>query len=164
MTVASRIAVMDEGRIVQVATPDQIYEMPASVYVADFIGDVTILTGTAHPAGDGLFHVQYADNHPPLVAASDRPFTDGQSCHFAIRPEKITIHADLPNDVDNAVAGKVLDIAYLGNLSTYHVELPGGQIIKAQMANTRRLSRRDITWDDDVWVSWTKTAGVLLDT
>jgi putrescine transport system ATP-binding protein len=59
--------------------------------------------------------------------------------------------------------GKVLDIAYLGNLSTYHVQLPTGEIIKAQVANTRRVSRRDYTWEDQVWVSWTKTAGVLLD-
>ncbi len=162
MTVASRIAVMDEGRVIQVATPDAIYEEPNSVYVADFIGDVTIIEGTAQPAGEDLFHVQYAENHPPFVVASKRPFSDGQSCHFAIRPEKVSIHAGTPSDVDNAVAGKVLDIAYLGNLSTYLVELPNRTIIKAQTANTRRLSRRDITWDDEVWVSWTKTAGVLL--
>lgn len=163
MTVASRIAVMDEGRVMQVATPDRIYEAPNSIYVADFIGDVTILQGKASPAGDGLYHVHFAGDHPPLLAASDKPFSEGQACHFAIRPEKVTIHAEPASDVDNMVQGKVLDIAYLGNLSTYHVELPGGHIIKTQMANTRRLSRRDITWDDDVWVSWTKTAGVLLD-
>ncbi|MEH6831947.1 MAG: TOBE domain-containing protein, partial [Sulfitobacter sp.] len=56
-----------------------------------------------------------------------------------------------------------LDIAYLGNLSTYHVKLSDGQIIKAQTANTRRLSRRGITWEDKVWVRWNATAGVLLE-
>ena len=56
----------------------------------------------------------------------------------------------------------MLDIAYLGNISTYHVELPDGQIIKAQTANTRRVSRRRFTWEDTVWLSWTATAGVLL--
>ena len=59
--------------------------------------------------------------------------------------------------------GKVLDIAYLGNLSTYHVELPTGQVIKAQSANTRRVSRRAYTWEDPVWLSWSATAGVLLE-
>jgi len=63
----------------------------------------------------------------------------------------------------NAVQGTVLDIAYLGNLSTYHVQLAGGQVIKAQTANTRRLSRRTITWEDKVWISWSATAGVLLE-
>ena len=163
MTVASRIAVMDEGRVIQVATPDAIYEAPNSVYVADFIGDVTLLQGTVQPAGDGLYHLQFAPDQAPLVASSAQTFSDGTQCHFAIRPEKVSVHAEMPSDVDNVVPGKVLDIAYLGNLSTYHVELASGQVIKAQVANTRRLSRRDITWEDTVWVSWTADAGVLLD-
>ncbi|MCV3269908.1 ABC transporter ATP-binding protein [Roseobacter sinensis] len=163
MTVASRVAVMDEGRVMQVATPERIYEAPDSVYVADFIGDVNIVSGTARPAGDGMFHVSWADGAAPFAAASERVFSDGQACHLAIRPEKIAISEERPPGADNAVTGKVLDIAYLGNLSTYHVELPGGQIIKAQTANTRRISRRSFTWEDPVWVSWTATAGVLLD-
>ncbi|APX13268.1 ABC transporter ATP-binding protein [Tateyamaria omphalii] len=161
MTVASRVAVMDEGRIMQVATPERIYEAPNSVYVADFIGDVNILHGTAKPIGEDTYQLTWAARELPVTAVSARPFSDGQACHLAVRPEKVSIHKDKP-DTDNAVQGKVLDIAYLGNLSTYHVELPTGDIIKAQVANTRRISRRDFTWEDPVWVSWTKTAGVLL--
>ncbi len=163
MTVASRVAVMDEGRIIQVATPGGIYEAPNSVYVADFIGDVNIIKGTAKPAGPDQYFVDWGVNQAPILATSDRPFTDGQECHLAIRPEKISITKAKPDEAENAVQGKVLDIAYLGNLSTYHVELPGGQIIKAQTANTRRLSRRDITWEDPVWIRWNATAGVLLE-
>ncbi|MGB5838678.1 MAG: TOBE domain-containing protein, partial [Albidovulum sp.] len=62
----------------------------------------------------------------------------------------------------NAIEGVVQDIAYLGNISTYKVELAGGQMIKAQVANNRRLARRDITWDDKVWLSFTDTAGIVL--
>ena len=163
MTVASRVAVMDEGRIIQVATPDRIYETPNSVYVADFIGEVNILKGTAKAAGDELYNVDWAANQAPVLAASAAPFSDGQKCHLAIRPEKIVISPSKPEDAENAIEGKVLDIAYLGNLSTYHVELPGGQIIKAQTANTQRISRRSFTWEDPVWISWSATAGVLLD-
>ncbi|QJF52998.1 ABC transporter ATP-binding protein [Roseobacter ponti] len=162
MTVASRVAVMDEGRVIQVATPEHIYEMPNSVYVADFIGDVNIIEGTAKPVGSERYEISWADNKAPLIAASERPFSEGQNCHLAVRPEKIAISAERPADADNAVEGKVLDIAYLGNISTYHVELPGGQIVKAQAANTRRVSRRTFTWEDTVWISWTATAGVLL--
>lgn len=163
MTVASRVAVMDEGRIIQVATPGGIYEAPNSVYVADFIGDVNILTGTAKPVGEDKYFVDWGTNQAPVLAVSERPFSDGQKCHLAIRPEKISITKEKPEEAENAVQGKVLDIAYLGNLSTYHVALPGGQIIKAQTANTRRLSRRGITWEDAVWIRWNATAGVLLD-
>ncbi|WP_299047576.1 ABC transporter ATP-binding protein [uncultured Tateyamaria sp.] len=162
MTVASRVAVMDEGRIIQVATPERIYEAPDSVYVADFIGDVNILHGTAKPVGTDEFQITWAAGQAPVCAASPRDLADGQTCHLAIRPEKVSIHKDKP-EADNALQGKVLDIAYLGNLSTYHVELQTGDVIKAQVANTRRISRRDFTWEDPVWVSWTKTAGVLLE-
>jgi putrescine transport system ATP-binding protein len=162
MTVASRVAVMDEGRIIQVATPDGIYETPNCVYVADFIGDVNIIKGTAKAANKDQYFVDWGADRAPILATSERPFSEGQDCHLAIRPEKISITKDKPADAENAVQGKVLDIAYLGNLSTYHVELPGGQVIKAQTANTRRLSRRDITWEDPVWIRWNATAGVLL--
>lgn len=162
MTVASRIAVMDEGRVMQVSTPDRIYEVPDSVYVADFIGDVNIISGRITTAG-GVYGLGFADGQPTVHAASDKPFAQGQQAHLAVRPEKVAIHTEKPDGVDNLLEGKVLDIAYLGNLSTYHVELSGGQVIKAQTANTRRLSRRSITWEDPVWISWTKTAGVLLD-
>jgi putrescine transport system ATP-binding protein len=162
MTVASRVAVMDEGRLIQVATPDRIYETPNCVYVADFIGDVNIIEGRATAIGDERYRVDWSDSLPPLTAASAQPFSDGQTCHLAIRPEKVTISSDKPLDADNSVQGKVLDIAYLGNLSTYHVELPNGTIIKAQTANTRRIARRNITWEDPVWLSWTATAGVML--
>ncbi len=165
MTVASRVAVMDEGRIMQVATPANIYEYPNSVYVADFIGDVNIVEGKASPAGKDTFALHWIEGQPPITVTSQKTFSEGQAAHLAIRPEKIRISTDKPEGdaVDNALQGKVLDIAYLGNLSTYHVELPTGQVIKAQTANTRRIARRDITWEDPVWISWSATAGVMLE-
>ena len=162
MTVASRVAVMDHGKIIQVATPDRIYETPNSVYVADFIGDVNIVEGTTTASGEGSYSITWAEGQAPLQASSTATFSDGQKCHLAIRPEKIAISAEQPVDAANAVQGKILDIAYLGNISTYHVELPSGAVIKAQAANTRRISRRNYTWEDSVWLSWTATAGVLL--
>ena len=162
MTVASRVAVMDQGKLMQVATPDRIYENPNSVYVADFIGDVNIIQGRATSTGEDTYRIDWAEGQPPLTATSTNHFSDGQTCHLAIRPEKVTISAERPADAVNAVQGKVHDIAYLGNLSTYYVELSNGIIIKAQTANTRRISRRSFTWEDPVWLSWTATAAVLL--
>lgn len=162
MTVASRVAVMDEGQLIQVATPDRIYETPNSVYVAGFIGDVNIIEGRVAPLEEGQYEIAWAGGQQPLHAVSSAAFDPGQTAYVAIRPEKIGISVERPEAADNAVQGKVHDIAYLGNLSTYHVELPGGTIIKAQIANTRRIARRQITWEDPVWLSWTATAGVLL--
>ena len=162
MTVASRVAVMDHGKIVQADTPARIYEMPSSVYVADFIGDVTIIEGTATP-GDTGYDITFAEGQPTLHARSERDFAKGQTCHLAIRPEKVAITAEKPKTAINAIQGKILDIAYLGNLSTYYVELPNGQVVKSQTANTRRLANRPFTWEDDVWLSWSDTASILLE-
>ena len=162
MTVASRIAVMDAGRIVQVATPDRLYENPASVYVADFIGDVNIIQGSASPHNETLTQIHWAEGEPPILGTATTKLAKGTPCHFAIRPEKVSISGKKPENAANTVQGKVHDIAYLGNISTYHVRLKNGQIIKAQTANNRRISRRSFTWEDPVWLSWTDTAGVVL--
>jgi putrescine transport system ATP-binding protein len=129
----------------------------------DFIGDVNIIDATATPTGENTYALNWIDGQPPITAETKTSFSAGQQAHLAIRPEKIRISTERPDDAANALQGKVLDIAYLGNLSTYHVQLPGGQLIKAQTANTRRIARRDITWEDPVWISWSATAGVLLE-
>ncbi|PRY26149.1 putrescine transport system ATP-binding protein [Aliiruegeria haliotis] len=163
MTVASRIAVMDHGRMVQVDTPDRIYETPNTTYVADFIGDVNLIEGNAAAHHeDGKVEIHWREGEPPIVGTPMGEVPDGTRCTFAIRPEKVAISKDHPEGSSNIVHGKVLDIAYLGNMSTYHVELPTGVIIKAQLANNRRIARRNITWEDEVWLSWTETAGVVL--
>lgn len=161
MTVSSRVALMDEGKMVQVATPSQIYEAPNSIYTADFIGDVNIISGTAKLESRQISIVWDAE-HAPIIAPSDASFGTDDTIHFAIRPEKVGISAEKPAASENSYQGKILDIAYLGNISTYHVELPSGHIIKAQTANTQRLSERGLTWEDTVWVYFQGSAGVLL--
>ncbi|SFD48581.1 ABC transporter ATP-binding protein [Roseivivax sediminis] len=161
MTVASRVAVMDEGRIVQVATPPVIYEQPASLYVADFIGDVTIIEGTARRA-EGGYTVEWAEGQPPLRVRSGLDLAEGARCHVAIRPEKVEIHRNRVED-DNVLKGTVIDIGYLGNLSTYHVRLADGRVVKAQNFNTERDTRQPFTWEDEVWINWTAGCGVLLE-
>ena len=163
MTVASRVAVMDHGKIIQVDTPPRIYEAPSSVYVADFIGDVNLIEGTIKKTGPEAYQIQYADNVPPIeVTECARAFSDGDKVTFAIRPEKLLVSETAPEDRANAMEGKIIDIGYLGNISTYHVELPNGQMIKAAMTNSTRIDRRSFTWDDTVWVSFRSSAGVVL--
>ncbi len=162
MTVASRIAVMDHGKIIQVATPAQIYETPNSVYVADFIGDVNLFEGNVTATKGDKVEIAWAEGQPSIHATAPAGTKSGDRVHFAIRPEKVSISGDKPDDAANAIQGTVHDIAYLGNISTYHVQLSNGLIVKAQAANNRRLSRRNFTWEDQVWLSFTDTAGVVL--
>ncbi|GGE48364.1 ABC transporter ATP-binding protein [Actibacterium pelagium] len=164
MTVASRIAVMDDGKLVQVDTPDRIYEAPNSVYVADFIGDVNIIEGGVSNVSGEAAELSWSEGKPAIKGVSGERIQKGSSGAFAIRPEKIAISRDKPVDVHNCVQGVVEDIAYLGNMSTYYVRLDNGSLIKAQTANSRRIARRGLTWEDSVWLSWTDTAGIILPT
>ena len=160
MTVASRVAVMDQGRLVQVDTPDRIYEAPKSVYVADFLGDVNWIEGQVAALGETV-ELAWGEGKS-LMAPPGAELSVGQAATLAIRPEKIAIQREEPVEAQNRVKGKILDIGYLGNLSTYHVELPEGPVIKCEVGNRSRLSRRDYTWEDEVWLSWTDTAGLVL--
>lgn len=161
MTVASRVAVMNEGAMAQIATPENIYELPNSRYVAGFIGDVSFIEGKAIPQ-DGQIHITWAEGQKPIIAQTDQYLGVGQDVAFAIRPEKVTILKERPRGMTNIMKGKVLDIAYLGNLSTYHVALPSGHILKAQVTNQQRYARNKLTWEDDVWVGFNAASGVVL--
>mgnify|MGYP000538029845 CR=1 FL=1 len=163
MTVASRIAVMDHGKIIQVAPPEVIYEYPNCRYVADFIGDVNIIEGKLGAGAEDIITLSWAEGQSEISIANNTGRLPGGNACFAIRPEKVHVTRDEPTDADNRIRGEIHDIAYVGNLSTYYVKLGNGMIFKAQESNRRRLANREFTWEDDVWLSWRNTAGVLLD-
>lgn len=162
MTVASRIAIMDQGKLIQIDTPDRIYEAPISVRVADFIGDVNLIEGNANKISADKIEINWAEDQSALIASTTTEIDQSAKVTLAIRPEKIAMQIERPDDARNAVKGHIHDIAYLGNNSVYKVRLTDGQMIKVQTANTRRLSRRGFTWEDEVWLSWTETAGIVL--
>ena len=162
MTVASRIAVMDHGKLKQVDTPDRVYEVPNSVYVADFIGDVNIIEGQVTKVQGDTAELLWGEGKPSIRGMAGDNLSSQTSGAFAVRPEKVAIFPAEPADRHNRVTGMVEDIAYLGNMSTYYVRLENGALIKSQVANDRRIAHRSITWNDTVWLSWTDTAGIVL--
>ena len=163
MTVADRIAVMDRGRIAQVATPAEIYEQPNSRYVADFVGDVNLLEGRVASAGNGVVRLDCVGTGATVEVSQDLAATPGESAWFAIRPEKVGISLDRPAEgAVNTLSGEVWDIGYLGDVSIYHVRLPTGATVKSTVTNRTRLVERPITWDDKVWLTWHRDGGVVL--
>jgi putrescine transport system ATP-binding protein len=162
MTVADRIAVMDRGRLIQVATPQEIYERPNSRWVADFIGDVNLIEGRVLEVG-ASGTVVASDAAGRLYALSPADVKPGDAVWVALRPEKVRIaHAPPSTEGENCVAGQVTDIGYLGDLSIYKVRLDNGTVMKTAVANVTRLLERPIGWDDRVWLSWAPEAAMVL--
>jgi putrescine transport system ATP-binding protein len=162
MTLASRIAVMDAGRFVQIGTPTEIYEFPCNRFVADFFGGINLFSGrVAAVAGGTLtFH---ADDVPGPIFAPDPGCGAGVTAWLAVRPEKIVLSRDRPGAMDhNVFRGVVWDLAYYGNLSLYRVKLEGGRIIQVSTQNSVRSDRRVAEWYDEVFVSWERQSGVVL--
>ena len=162
MTVAHRIGVMHQGQLVQVATPSEIYEQPSSRWVAEFIGDVNLIEGRVVSANAQETVVAALDDKRIRVSQGSSAAV-GATVWIALRPEKVRIGTEAPADTaENCVSGKVVDIGYLGDVSTYKVRLADGTMMKATVANATRLIERPIGWDDEVWLSWTPGAGVVL--
>jgi len=162
MTVADRISVMDQGRIVQIAPPAEIYEAPNSRYVADFIGSVSIFEGSVSETSPASVRIALQDGLI-VEAAANGQLSKGQTVWFAIRPEKIRLRHDIPAaPAANAVAGEVVDIGYFGDMTSYNVRLPTGKFVRASMMNAERSIEQPITWHDQVWLSWAPDAGVVL--
>jgi putrescine transport system ATP-binding protein len=163
MTLADRIAVMNQGRIVQVGTPAEIYEQPNSRYVADFIGNINLLDGRIAEHGREKVRLECAGAGAMVEVDQEVKAATGDPAWFAIRPEKMAISLETPaNTAVNAIEGEVWDIGYLGDVSIYHVRLPTGATVKSTVTNRTRLVERPITWHDKVWLTWTRDAGVVL--
>jgi putrescine transport system ATP-binding protein len=162
MTVADRISVMDQGRIVQVATPAEIYESPSTRYVADFIGSVNLFEGPVETAAQEIVRIAAKDGFV-IESASALSAAKGQVVWFAVRPEKVRIAREQPPDrAVNAVEGEVVDIAYFGDMTLYNVELASGMFVRASRLNAERSVENALTWNDRVWLSFAADAGVVL--
>lgn len=164
MAMASRIAVMSHGRVLQVGTPKEIYEHPNCRFVADFIGNVNLMEGelTLDEAdrcevttGYGVVHVGHGISG-----------TQGMSVAVAVRPEKVHISKTRPDVTVNLFSGKVREIAYFGSYNTFIVEVKGeggqSRTVKITEANTTRHEGSAITWDDPVFFWWDGDAPVVL--
>jgi putrescine transport system ATP-binding protein len=162
MTVADRIAVMNHGQLIQVASPPEIYELPNSRWVADFIGDVNLIEGrvVAADASGTLVASEQAGRLRGLSRADANP---GDTVWVALRPEKIRIAREPPATAEeNCIGGIVKDIGYLGDLSVYQIRVDAGFVMKVSVANVTRLIERSIGWDERVWLTWAPEAAMVL--
>jgi len=155
MSLSTRIAVMDNGRFVQVGTPTEIYEFPETRFVADFIGSANIIE--ARVSEGGTDHANLTSDLGDIHIDQGQSLAVGAQVHVGLRPEKINLSKTAPAEAGpNQVAGKIDDIGYLGEYSIYKVRLDSGRIVEVTAQNVVRPRNRThaITWEDDVWLSW----------
>ena len=162
MTLSSRIGVMNDGEIVQTGTPTEIYEFPNSRFVADFIGSVNVFEGRV--VEDEADHVRIESEEAGSTLYIDHGVSTTSGAHVwvAVRPEKISIATEKPDQDENCAAGVVDEIAYMGGLSIYHVILETGKKIRVTQPNLLRTSTDRITWEDQVYLTWHPSSGVVL--
>jgi putrescine transport system ATP-binding protein len=169
MTMATRIGVMSEGKILQIGAPADIYETPNCLFVADFIGSVNIFKGAVEI--DAPDHVVIASPECKHYVSHGITGTEGMDVNVAIRPEKMSIQSTLPTDSEreslaevgyNIVQGVIDDLAYLGSLTTYHVKLANNTIVKVTHTNAARHGETQLTWGDKVYVWWCGSDVVVL--
>jgi putrescine transport system ATP-binding protein len=156
MIVADRIAVMDQGRLMQVAPPAEIYERPNSRWVADFIGEVTTIEGRV--SANGVIDSTFGQ----LRTADTGAAGPGDTVWLALRPEKIGMSGERPAGALNAVSGTVSEIGYRGDVSIYKVRLADRSLMKVALANVSAPGKNSYGAGDLVWLSWRPDAGVVL--
>jgi putrescine transport system ATP-binding protein len=160
MTMADRLAVMSEGKILQVGTPTEVYETPATRFVADFIGNVNLMDGTV--VVDERDFVEIDCGFCRHRVGHGITGTLGMPVTVALRPEKIRLRKARPQGEVNHVEGKVCDLSYFGSFTVYSLELAGGRRLKVSESNIERYRADAPAQGEAAWATWPDTAQVVL--
>jgi putrescine transport system ATP-binding protein len=175
MTLAGRIGIMDQGRLVQVASPRHLYERPANVFVADFLGMISFIEGCITKVSKDSIEI---DSTPPIIAATASQTNNqtnaqsnaqsnahsklnvGDKVILAIRPEKISLSATATGEI-NEIPVVVEDLAYLGVASNYRVKAANGKMFKLQQQQSRRTAR-PLTWEEAGFIQFDPNDVIIL--
>jgi putrescine transport system ATP-binding protein len=162
MTMAGRLAVMSEGEIVQTGTPNEVYEYPNSRFSAEFIGSTNLFDGNV--VEDEPDHVYIDTAELPVQMYVSHGITGplGMPVTISVRPERIALTRKPPEGAFNWGKGVVMNIAYMGGYSLYHVKLESGKTVVANVSSLALMEIETPTWGDEVYVRWSASAGVVL--
>jgi spermidine/putrescine transport system ATP-binding protein len=162
LTMSDRIAIMNEGKIIQLDIPVALYESPASLFVADFIGESNFLKGCVAETADDKTAVETDDGLKVWVKKFNQA-NPGEEVSVAIRPEKIQILTDVPdasNDIANRFSGRIEEIIYVGEARIYRVSLAAGTIIDVKVQSGP--SAQNFKIGGDINIGWRTRHGLAL--
>jgi len=162
MTMADTIAVMNNGVIEQMGSPDDLYENPVTTFVANFLGQSNLIRSDVIDSGDGLVVVDSYDQK--VGVAQSRSHAQGRNAWLGIRPEKIRLSAagaDTRNGANVLTGGRITDVSFVGVSTQYLVAMPWGQELMVFEQNTGE--RQSFRNGDGVDLSWSPGHTFLLD-
>jgi putrescine transport system ATP-binding protein len=163
MTMSTRVAVMEAGRIAQVNTPANLYEFPSSRFVAEFIGSVNMIDGRVASQDGDVVQIVAPGFERKIAMKHAQPLPEGTPVSLAIRPEKLDVLEALPDSAQNWVRGRVIEMAYQGDVSVYHVQVDGSaQVLRVQETHWQRLAHPHYEWDDELYLVWDIDGGAVL--
>jgi len=162
MTLATRIGVMNQGRIVQVGTPHDIYEFPATRFVADFIGNVNLFEGRLIEDEPDHVIIESPQLGTPIYVGHGVSAAPQATVWAAVRPEKMVLSRESPQESFNKVPGVICEIAYVGDMSVYLVRLDSGGTLRITQANAYRHADERLAREERIWVSWHPSSVVVV--
>jgi len=159
LSMADRIAVMDNGKVRQVAPPAELYEFPSSRFVADFIGKMNLFEGRVDQRDTSTLMVA-VDGLGTIAVPTDEDVHG--SVGIAVRPEKVRLSADKPDPHMIAVSGTVTEVAYLGNESHVYLNTASGLRVNVVVKNEIRSTEPSARLGETLWAAWTPRDTLVL--
>lgn len=148
---ADTVAVMNAGRIEQMGAPEELYDLPRTAFVANFLGQSNL--GAATITGQDGEHLVADVSGTTVRVPTSRATVDGTDLLFGIRPEKVRVHEQRPEGAGSDVRGTVTDVSFTGVATQYLVEVASGGTWVVYEQNLD-VERNTIRAGDEVWLGW----------
>ena len=158
LTMSDRVAIMRDGKVVQVGAPGELYERPATRFVADFLGKSNFLRAEAEEQNGVEF--RYRLGGRSFLQASAAPIEKGKPVLMALRPEKITLHAARPDNQPNVLAGEILSTSYTG--ASFHLVIRTAEAGEIMLTAASWRAEITPTAGDKVWIAWPADAAIIV--
>ncbi|KAG8152857.1 ABC transporter ATP-binding protein [Burkholderia catarinensis] len=162
MTMANRLAVMSEGQIVQIGSPNEVYEYPNSRFSAEFIGSTNLFDGVTVEDEPDHVYIESPELPSRLYVSHGISGPLGMPVTVSVRPERIALTRKPPEGAFNWARGRIGNVAYMGGYSLYHVRLDAGKTVIANVSSLAISELDTPALGDEIYVRWSATAGVVL--
>ena len=162
MAMSQRIGIMSDGCLIQIGSPRDVYENPNCRFTAEFIGSTNIFEGRLIVDESDHIVLECVDLNNHVYVSHGITGTLGMQVWYCVRPENIMVLRHKPDGQYNWFSGIVVDIAYFGSYSVYHIKLVSGKIVLADVLSSYWRDVAPPTWDEQVFIKWSDDAGVVL--